>query len=171
MAQPDYVPTSLADRVRKDEVLPPALGWRADRPGDQRGPDRAEGRRLGQPSPDGGYGLKLARSMKDRLQLTEGIEAEDAVAGCFQVGTKRAALFGRAPVIHDLELAFTLWGFLGSAPADLVAARKPLFAGCAHSYGDQRDICDAVPDATLRLTPAAVRERLPQWRSLLALPS
>ena len=169
MAQPDYVPTSLADRVRKDDVLPPPSGWRADRPGDQQGPDRAEGRRLGQPAPDGGYGLKLARSLKDRLQLTEGVEAEDAVAGCFQVGNKRAGMFGRAPVIHDMELAFTLWGFLGGAPAELVAARKPLFAAAAHHYWDQRDICDAVPEATLRLTPAVVRERLPQWRSLLTL--
>ena len=40
---------------------------------------------------------------------------------------KRASLFGRAPVVHDLEVAFTIWGFLGAAPPELVALRRPLF--------------------------------------------
>lgn len=126
---------------------------------------------MGATGPDTGYGLKLARRFVDRLQLTEGIAAEDAVAGCFPVGTKRATLFGRAPVIYDFELAFTLWGFLGGAPSDLIEARRPLFHACSHHYWDQRDLADAVPETTLRLTPAQVRERLLSWRSLLVLPA
>jgi hypothetical protein len=79
----------------------------------------------------------------------------------------RASLFGRAPVIHDLDLAFTLWGYLGDAPPELVAYRAPLFSGASHHYWDQRHIVDKVPEATLRMTPAQVRPKLSDWRSLL----
>ena len=169
MAQPEYVPVIPADRVRIDERLPPPDAWRAERPADAQGPMRPAGARLGATGPDTGYGLKLARRFTDRLQLTEGISTEDAIAGCFAVGTKRCTLFGRAPVIYDFELAFTLWGFLGGAPADLIEARRPLFNACSHHYWDQRDIADAVPESTLRLTPKEVAERLTGWRSLLTL--
>ena len=30
----------------------------------------------------------------------------------------RASLYGRAPVIHDLEFAYGLWGYLDPPPAD-----------------------------------------------------
>jgi len=169
VAQPDYVPVIPSERVRRDDRLPAHGGWRTDRPDDPHGPAHRQGARLGTTGPDLGYGLKLARRFIDRLVLTEAVSAEDAVAGCFAVGTKRSAIFGRAPVIYDFELAFTLWGFLGIAPADLVVARRPLFNACSHQYWDQRDIADACPESTLRLTPAQVRERLPSWRSLLEL--
>jgi hypothetical protein len=169
VAQPEYVPVVPSERVRKTDRLPPAVGWRADRPADPHGPGQATGTHLGTTGPDLGYGLKLARRLRDRLELTEGISADDATAGCFAVGTKRSALFGRAPMIYDFELAFTLWGFLGGAPADLVEARRPLFNACSHHYWDQRGIADAVPEATLRLTPKDVRERLPSWRSMIVL--
>lgn len=170
MAQPEYVPVIPSDRVRRDDRLPPHDGWWADRPADLHGPPPVAGTRMGATGPDLGYGLKLARRFTDRLQLTDEISAEDAVAGCFPVGTKRSSLFGRAPVIYDFELAFTLWGFLGGAPAELVEARRPLFRSCSHHYWDQRDVADACPEATLRLTPAQVRERLGSWRTLLHLP-
>ncbi len=169
MAQPEYVPVIPTERVRKEDRLPPHDGWRADRPNDPHGPGRTVGTRMGTTGPDLGYGLKLARRFTDRLEVTESISAEDAVAGCFPVGTKRAAIYGRAPVIYDFELAFTLWGFLGGAPADLIEARRPLFRACSHHYWDQRDIADACPEATLRLTPAEVRQRLSSWSTLLNL--
>ena len=171
MTQPEYVPVMPTDAAQIEDRLPPPDSWRADRPADLHGPGRPAGTRMGATGPDTGYGLKLARRFVDRLQLTEGISSDDAVAGCFAVGTKRATLFGRAPVIYDFELAFTLWGFLGGAPADLIEARRPLFNACSHHYWDQRDIADAAPEPTLRLTPAQVRERLPSWRSLLVLPA
>lgn len=169
MAQPEYVPVVPSERVRRSDRLPPPLEWRADRPADPRGPARHLGPHLGTTGPDLGYGLKLARRLVDRLELTEGISHEDAVAGCFAVGAKRCALFGRAPVIFDFELAYTLWGFLGGAPADLIAARRPLFNACSHHYWDQRGIADAVPEGTLRLKPQDVRGRLSDWRTLLVL--
>jgi hypothetical protein len=167
MTQPDYVPIRTGDRVRPAERLPPARPWLADRPADLHSPDLPRGGRLGNQGPDLGYGMKLARRFVDKLHLAEGESVADAVAGCFAVGTKRSSLFGRAPMIYDFELAFRLWGFLASAPAELVAFRVPLFEGCSHHYDDQRDIADRVPESTLRLTPADVGARLSDWRQLI----
>ena len=125
------------------------------------------GPQLGSQGPDLGYGMKLARTFADRIAVTEGETVDDAVTGCFVVGIKRASLFGRAPVIYDFDLAFTLWGFLSGAPADLVAFRRPLFMGAAHHYEDQRAIADRVPEETLRMKPDEVRSKLRDWKSLL----
>jgi hypothetical protein len=167
MAQPDYVPLQAADRVRRDEKLPAAVGWRADRPADHDGPGQPMGRHLGTPAPDGGYGLKLMKRLVPRLKLTERVNPADTVAGCFGVGVKRAGLFGRAPVLKDFEIAATVWGFLGAAPADLVAFRKPLFAGCEHDYWAQRDISDRTPEATLRMQLPEIEKLTADWKQLL----
>lgn len=167
MAAPDYVPVAQGDRPRETLDTPGHGGWTATRPGDLAG-RQPEGRWFGNQGPDQGYGLALADRFHGRLVLSEGEDTHDAVAGCLGVGLARASLFGRAPVVYDLELAFGLWGFLDPAPADLVEFRKPLFAGAGHHYWDQRVIVDLVPESTLRLTPAVVRQRLGEWRSLLA---
>jgi hypothetical protein len=99
--------------------------------------------------------------------LADRESAEDAVVGCFAVGARRASEFRRAPVIYDMEFAFTLWGFLGDAPDDLRAFRMPLFQGAAHDYEAQRAIVDHVPEDALPLTPAEVRARLHDWKSIL----
>lgn len=167
MAQPDYVPLSTTDKVRAPERLPVPEGWRPDRPAELKGNTHPTGDRLGVPGPDQGYALKLARQFAGRLELGTGEHEHDAVAGCVAVAMKRAALFGRAPVVYDLDLAFTLWGYLGGAPADLVAFRTPLFQAASHGYWDQRGLVDRVPEETLRLSPAQVRERLASWRELV----
>ena len=167
MAAPEYVPGRPADRPRTysspDHVPEP---WRPDRPGDLVG-RQPRGRGLGNPGPDQGYGLVLANRFRDRLALSPGQDVEDVVRGCHGIGIRRSSLFGRAPVIHDLELAYGLWGYLDAPPAELVTFRKPLFAGASHHYWDQRAIVDLVPEPTLRLTPAEVRRRVGEWRSLL----
>ena len=167
MAAPDYVPVSQGDRPRKALGTPGHDGWRATRPGDLT--DRQpSGRLFGNQGPDQGYAMVLAERLHDRLMVAEGEDSHDVVAGCLGVGLARASLFGRAPVIHDLELAYGLWGYLDPPPAELVAFRMPLFAGASHQYWDQRAIVDLVPEATLRLTPAEVRRRVGEWRSLLS---
>ncbi len=117
MTQPDYVPLATVDRVRPVERLPVPKGWVSDRPADEKAPVPPSGARFGRTGPDLGYGLKLAKLFRDRLQLGPAESVDDAIAGCFAVGGRRAASFGRAPVIYDMELAFTVWGFLGDAPA------------------------------------------------------
>jgi len=167
VTQPDHVPLQATDRVRPSALLPPPAGWYLDRPAEQVELESPAGPRFGATGPDLGYGLKLARRFKDRLQLAPGEHAEDAVTGCFGCGGRRAASFGRAPVIYDMQWAYGLWGFLGGAPEDLIAWRGPLFRGAAEDYWSERRIADAVRPETLTLSPAQVLERLESWRDLL----
>ena len=168
MTQPSYVPIVEADQVRPAFRLRPPLPWKADRVADLRTPGQPRGRELGVPVPDEGYALRLAhRLFENRLQLTPGVRAEDALVGAAAVGGARAAVFGRAPVGRDLEMALLLFGFLGQAPQDLVAWRTPLFQAASHHYEQQRAIVDVVPEETLRLTPEQVHARLEDWRSLV----
>ena len=167
MTQPDYVPLQESDRVRPSLRLPAPAPWRTGRPGELVGLRAPSGKGLGSTGPDLGYGLKLARRMEDRLVLADGEHAEDVVAGCFASATRRSAHFGRAPVIHDMEWAFGLWGYLDPAPTDLVEHRRPLFRGAGEHYEDQRRIADAVRDETLALTPAQARAKVASWRDML----
>lgn len=156
MAAPEYVPAPpVADpRVYQS---PPWRGdtWSADRPAEISG-GQPSGARLGDPGPDGGYALRLARSLHGRLVLTSTEDEEDAIAGCVAIAMRRASSFGRGPTMHDLTVAFTLWGFLAEAPSDLVALRTKVFAavGHAHHYMERRAIVDVVPEEVLRLSPA-----------------
>lgn len=170
MTQPSFVPIVEADQVREAYRLHVPGIWTQSRPSELRTTRPATGPRLGTPGPDQGFALKLARRFEDRLQLDEGESLEDAIAGATAVGMRRAARFGRAPSIHDLTFAYTLWGFLGDAPDDLIAERTPLFRSASHHYEAQRDIADRVRDETLRLTPDQVRAGLKDWRRLLKDP-
>ena len=65
--------------------------------------------------------------------------AEDVLAGAVAIALRRAAIFGRAPVGADIELALRLFKYLvgdeGTWPSsDLVALRRERFAGAAHDY-------------------------------------
>jgi hypothetical protein len=170
LTQPDYVPISGPDQVRPAYDLRTPREWRADRVAELRLPLQAAGPELGIPGPDQGYAMLLAHKLfAPRLSLTGGVTSEDAIVGAALVGSARAALFGRAPVAKDVELALVLFGFLGDAPDDLLQWRSPLFQAAAHHYAQQRRIVDVVPEQTLRLTPDAVRRRLHEWRSMVAL--
>ena len=130
MAAPQYVPTAVTERTKAyespDHVPDP---WRADRPGELAG-RQPRGAQLGAQGPDQGYALTIAARFRDRLQLQPGESADDAISGCLGIALRRASMFGRAPVIHDLTIAFTIWGFLDpSPPPDLVARRRKLFEG------------------------------------------
>lgn len=166
MAQPEYVPISAGDRVRPAERLPAHGGWTQRRPADLKGPGVPTGSGFGSPGPDQGYALALAERFVDRLLLMPGEHADDAVAGALAVALRRASMFGRAPVVYDLELAYTLWGYLGEAPPDLVEFRTATLKGAAHDYWVQRGAAGKVKESTLRLTPAQVRAQLSSWRSL-----
>lgn len=170
MTQPSFVPIVEADQVRRAYRLKVPSIWTQSRPSELRGVSQPAGAQLGNPGPDQGFALKLARRFEDRLELVAGESVEDAIAGCTAVAMRRCARFGRAPAVYDLTFAFTLWGFLGDAPADLVETRGPLFRSAGYHYKAQRVIADCVTDETLRLSPEAVAERLGHWRELLVLP-
>jgi hypothetical protein len=170
VAAPEYVPVDRTKLLRT-YVSPPreTAGWLATRPGELHD-GQPKGDRLGNPGPDQGYVLKLVRHFHGKLTLTPGEHEKDALAGAAGVALKRASLFGRAPVLHDLTVALTVWGFLGDAPAELVGLRKPLFEEVSHPhhYAEQRRIADLVPEATLRMTPQQVTEaHRADWGQLL----
>lgn len=172
MAAPKFSPVGPLDEARGYESpdhVPD--GWNADRPADLVG-RQPSGARLGFQGPDQGYALTLAALVRPEVQTQSGEHVDDAVSGCTMVALRRASLFGRAPVIHDVRIAFTIWGFLDPAPpTDLVGIRRPLFEGVAntlHHYEELRAVVDSVPGATLRLTPDQVRAAYPaSWRVLL----
>jgi hypothetical protein len=146
--------------------------WVADRPGDVEAAGQPRGERLGSQGPDQGYIYVLARRFQGKLQLASDEHEADALAGCIGVALKRASLFGRAPVLHDLTVALTVWGFLGEAAPDLIAFRQPLFEEVANPvhYAEQRRVVDLVPDDALRRSPHDVAEahRI-DWRRLLGI--
>jgi hypothetical protein len=173
MSAPKFAPTPAIDDTRFYSSPPVvARAWVNDRPGAVKG-FQPEGDQLGYQGPDQGFALKIAAGFRDRLRLVPGEHADDAVAGCLGLGLRRASMFSRAPVVHDLTIAFTLWGFLDAdAPAELVAARRPLFSGLAHGhhYSDKRSLVDMVPESTLRLTPQQVAsDYTTNWKALVGL--
>ena len=170
MAAPNYVPRSAS--AEKYYESPPRRkdSWVAQRPAElAEGQPRGAG--LGHQGPDQGYALKLVRGFEDKVALRSGERWEDAAAGCVLVALKRASLFGRAPVSHDLEIAFRVFGYLDD-PADdeLADLRAEAFdrVDNPHHYLEARRITDAVPEATLRQTPAQVASAHDRdWASLL----
>jgi hypothetical protein len=171
MAAPEHVPVDRSKPVRAYESPPRRPeSWLPERPGEVVEDGQPRGDRLGHQGPDQGYALRLARQLEGKLTLHPGEHEKDALAGGVAVGLKRASIFGRAPVIHDLTIALTAWGFLGEAPKDLVELRKHLFEEVwhPHHYAELRRIVDLVPEATLRMTPAQVTEaHRADWRGLL----
>ena len=174
MATPEHVPVDRRQLVRSYESPPRRPDpWMADRPADLPF-GQPEGGRFGNQGPDQGYVLTLLPLFEGKLHLAEGEDIADVRAGCVDVALKRASLLGRAPVVHDLTVAFGLFGYLDpSPPADLVEVRRDLFAAVSnpHHYELRRAVPDAVPESTLRKSHAAVlAEHARDWRSLLSLP-
>lgn len=171
MSAPKFAPVPPVERVRaysSPPVTPRA--WSPNRPGDLAA-GQPSGEQLGYQGPDQGFALTIAARFRGRLRLQQGEHDHDAVRGCVGIALRRASLFSRAPVVHDLTIAFTVWGLLdASPPADLVALRREVFDGVGnpHHYREARAIADSVPEATLRMSPADVTAAYPgRWRELL----
>jgi hypothetical protein len=151
MTQPTFVPISEADQVRPARHLHVPGSWTTTRPAELTTPTARRGRLVGTPGPDAGFALRLARRCAPDLKLTEGEVEHDVLVGCALIAARRAALFGRAPSIYDVELALALWGFLVEAPAALVATRRQAFASVSHDYVAQRALVDSIPEEDLKL--------------------
>ena len=140
--------TNLAPGVH----LPAAKGWRADRPGDLVA-GQPTGTLLGRPGPNVGYALTLADRLADRINLKPHESSQDALSVVAELGMKRAASFGRAPTMADVEAAATLLGYQGEVDPGFAEWRATAVHGAAHEYDVRRAMVDAVPDAVLRLPP------------------
>jgi hypothetical protein len=170
MAAPKYAPTGghPSKYYSSPDVVPDA--WDPERPGAVEGL-QPRGERLGAQGPDQGYALTIANKLAPRLQLSGDERLDDAIRGCVGIALRRASMYSRAPVVHDLHIAFTIWGFYDeNAPDDLVERRVELFEGVGnvnHHYAEGRILADMVPESTLRLTPDQATAAYPaDWREL-----
>lgn len=170
MAAPKFAPVGARapKYYSSPDVVPDA--WSPDRPGVVDGLQPV-GQRLGSMGPDQGYALTIAKKLTPRLHVTGDERLDDAIRGCVGIALRRASLFSRAPVVHDLDVAFTMWGFYDETPpADLLERRVDLFEGVGnvnHHYAEGRRIADLVPEATLRMTPQQVAAAYPgRWQEL-----
>lgn len=170
MATPRSAPSGAQDSrfYSSPDVVPDA--WWPDRPGVVEGL-QPTGPRLGSPGPDQGFALKLAHRMAPKIRLHGHEQLDDAIRGCLGIALRRASIFSRAPMVYDVTLAFTIWGFFDDEPPPgLIARRAQLFEGVGqvdHHYAEGRLIADLVPESTLRLTPSQALEAYPaQWREL-----
>lgn len=168
MAQPDYVPLVPTDRVRPSSRLSTPGHWSQDRPAELTSLRQPYGPRLGATGPDLGFGLKLAKLVAERAVMAEGEDRHDVIAGCFASGARRSSHYHRAPVVYDMDWAFTVWGFMPGGPPDLVQARQGWFAGVSHDYSRLRALVDRLPTEALTWSPAELSGRLAQWKSWLA---
>ena len=177
MAAPQFVPTPPTHNPRRyHSPLWREGEWWAVRPGDvdEAGRPEVDDGRMGAPGPDQGYILTLVPLLRDELHLTAGEELAAVERGSVAVALKRASIYGRAPIIHDLRVAYTVWGYLdANAPEALVTERRRRFEGVHHTaahYAELRAVADAVPAASLRQTPAEVADAYrTDWRALLVL--
>lgn len=172
MAAPRFAPTSPVDQPRSygsPDHVPDT--WMPDRPAEIDG-FQPVGQRMGYQGPDQGFAIKIANGFRPRLHTAAGERPDDAVAGALGIALRRASMFSRAPVVHDLTIAFTVWGFLDPAPPPaLLELRRRMFDGIAHghhAYDARRELADMVPEATLRMTPQQVDAAYPgRWRDLV----
>lgn len=171
MAVPKFTPNDPTDKPRAyespDFVPEP---WRLDRKAEITG-RQPKGDGLGNPGPDQGYALTLASRVRDRIRVQVGESVDDVIAGSITIALRRASLFGRAPIMADVMVALTIWGWLlDTPPSDIVTYRQKLFAGLSnvvHHYAESRMVADMVPDTTFLLSPEKVTASMPMsWRAL-----
>ncbi len=168
-----FVQTSSDDTPRQAQNfapgvhMPPARGWRAERPGEV-GAQAVSGRLAGTPGPNVGFALTLAGRARDRLRLESGEHTQDAIAVVAELAMKRAATFGRAPVNLDVDFAIELLGYASAAVGDVATWRPALVRGAAHDYVARRSIADRVGVSVLRLSVQELPEHLLRVRTAIA---
>jgi hypothetical protein len=170
MAAPKSAPAGAREtRYYSSPAVVPSA-WDPDRPGMVEGLQPV-GPRIGSQGPDQGFALTIATRLAPKVHLQDRERLDDAIRGCLGIALRRASMFSRAPVVYDVTVAFTMWGFFDeNPPADLVTRRRQLFEGVGnvnHHYAEGRAIADLVPDETLRLTPEQVDAIYPaRWQAL-----
>lgn len=170
MTQPRFAPILANDEVRELSKLAAPAPWSRHRPGEiSSAPAGRHVAGRGAAGPDQGYALLLAERLGEQVQLAEGEHLEDVLHGAAVIAMRRSSLFGRAPVKADIELALTVFGYLGAeVPDDLVEARAALFRGVSHDYWRERRVADIVPESTLRSTPQALAAEIASQPSAIA---
>jgi hypothetical protein len=147
-------------------ALPPASSWESTRPGDL-GPGQPAGALFGNPGPNVGYAYTLANRVKDRFHLAPTEHLDDAIAVIAEIAGRRAARFGRAPVIGDVAFALSFFGYDGSADAEFAAERAHIVHGAAHDYPRRRAIVAGVPEALFDRRSTELKGLVDEFRATL----
>lgn len=175
MSAPEYVPAT--DDPPRTHHVPRRRprSWVPNRPGELVGAPPPTGRDFGAPGPDQGFALTLARRAAAGFELVDGEDLDDVVTGVVAVALRRASLAGRAPVVHDVEVAATLLGLTGDADPEHVAWRVEALAELAehhHHHLEARHLANAIPAEVLAAPPAEVaRAVAADWRAAVGLVS
>ncbi len=152
--------------MRPVDRLPAPEAWSQTRVAELTRPGQPIGKMRGVQGPDQGYALSLAHRFESQLNLKAGEHAEDAIAACVGVAMTRASHFGRAPVSKDLEVAFSIWGFIGSCP-DGLADERTCISGASHNYWVQLDATNRVPEIVAAMSLEQVESaKSENWKSL-----
>jgi hypothetical protein len=171
MSTDPFVATSIEDVPRQEQNLapgvhrPPARPWLANRPGEVLGRTQPRGPRLGSPGPNIGYALTLVERVRERVALAPHEHFADAAAVIGELAMKRAASFGRAPVIADVEGAMLVLGYQGGVDPDFAKWRVQAVRGAHEEYWRRRAIVDAVDLDDLRAVPSALVPRVMEVRA------
>lgn len=151
MAQQPNVEITDAEKPRTTLEPGPAVKWRFDKPGMAVGPDAEPGGGYyGSTGPDPGWGLKL---IGNTSLPSDDEHLREVVIG---LTLARAAVFGRAPVPEDIDVALALCGYGFEAPEQVIEQRDHWVEAAAH---DRRPGATAVAEVDrdlLRETPARV---------------
>lgn len=175
MSAPSYVPKDPSALLRYYESPPRRPeSWPLHRAGEQVvGADQPRGGQFGNQGPDIGYAYKLFHLIHDDVHLVGRESMEDVEHGLVAVAMRRASYFGRGPVLEDLKIACTVWGFDDpQPPAELAAARHRHFESASghYFYNLVRAIAGAVPDRVLAKSHAeVVAAQKADWSSVLEL--
>ena len=172
-----FVPADLADRPRQ-QAEPPARRRAAARVelASPTGPAISVRRAAATascsavPGPNVGYAYTLAeRVARTGCGSARTSTLDDAVAVVAEIAAKRAAIFGRAPVIDDVDVAIDAARLRRRRPT--TPSSRSVRSSCtsaAHEYLRRRTMVDAVPESLLRKRMAEVAESVDAWRSQLA---
>ena len=152
MGQQPNVEVGPADRPRSVPEPGPARRWRANRPGDITSPEQMRwGGAFGTPGPDQGWAIKLVADgdLPGRTPLLEKVVA--TLMGA------RASLYGRAPIMEDLETAKQLLGLGEGSNPELEAQRIRWLEIAAHEKVPGKHALMEIDPELLKAKPAGVR--------------
>jgi hypothetical protein len=169
MSTDPFVAARIEDKPRQKQNLAPGVSypsarpWHADRPGEVR-VGQPRGALLGVPGPNIGYALTLVERGRERMALAPHEHFADAAAVVGEVAMKRAASYGRAPVMADVECARLALGYQGGCEPAFAKWRLQTVEGAHESYPRRRALCDAVELDALRLAPSVLEARVAEVR-------
>jgi hypothetical protein len=156
-----------AQNVAPGVTIPPARSWRLHRPGDEVAVGQPHGELLGDPGPNIGYALTLVHRVQDRFALAPHEHVDDAAAVVGELAMRRAASYGRAPVMHDVDCAMLVLGYQGGCAPDFAEWRAVIVEGAHHEYPRRRVLVDAAALDELRLAPQVLTSRTEEVRRAL----